>query len=88
MKSKEDGNKYISSVGSDNMLNVEKTYPYSLVELCDSGKSVGKLIIDKKGGKLRFEGDVDKSAQIFLMKSLRDMLRYIYEYCNRTPRQI
>lgn len=64
MKSKKVCDEYIVTAGS-NILDVEKTYPYSLVELCDDEKSVGKLIIDEKGGKLRFEGDVDKSAQIF-----------------------
>lgn len=64
MKSKKVCDEYIVTVGS-NILNVEKTYPYSLVKLCDDKKSVGKLIIDEKGGKLRFEGDVEKSAQVF-----------------------
>ena len=65
MKSKETDNEYTLSDGSENILNVEKTYPYSLVEMHDGGQCVGKLIIDEKGGKLRFEGDVEKSAQLF-----------------------
>lgn len=71
MKSKEDDNEYVLSVASDNILNVEKTYPYSLVELWDDGRSIGKLIIDEKGGKLRFEGNVEKSAQIFFDEIIR-----------------
>lgn len=54
----------ILSIDSAN-LDVGITYPYSFVELSNGGQCVGKLIINEKGGKLHFEGDVEKSAQIF-----------------------
>jgi hypothetical protein len=40
-------------------------YPHTVIQLAGCDNIVGELIIDEKGGKLRFEGDTEKSAQIF-----------------------
>ncbi len=40
-------------------------YPRTVVQITDNDQIIGALIIDKQGGKMRFEGDVDKSAQMF-----------------------
>jgi len=46
-------------------------YPHMLVQLTDNDSVIGSLIIDEKGGKLRFEGDVEKSAQLFFDEVIR-----------------
>ena len=40
-------------------------YPHTVIQLADCDNIVGEVIIDEKNGKLRFEGDTEKSAQIF-----------------------
>ena len=70
MKSKEVCDEYIVTAGL-NILDVEKTYPYTFMEIRDDEYCYGKLIIDEKGGKLRFEGDVDKSAQVFFDETIK-----------------
>lgn len=64
-------NKNYLEVESTDALSIGKTYPFTFIEIMDNGRSLGKLIIDEKGGKLRFEGDVEKSAQVFFDETIR-----------------